>query len=245
MADYLENVALITDLDNDNPDDRNKVTIMTMHSAKGLEFNNVYIAGVEEELFPSRMSFESPEEMEEERRLFYVAITRAKKRVFISYAQNRYKWGTPTMSQPSRFLRDIDPKYLDLPVEQLMHTADRNYDGNDRAGDFHNKSRYRNNGNAKTFTGSMPQKSGSLRTNTLVPGKTATPARPVSAGFVPDDPDRIQTGMKVEHATFGIGKILHIEGLSPNRKATVFFQETNEEKQLLLKFAKLRILAGE
>ena len=115
LVDYLENVSLLTDLDNDKSGDRNKVTIMTMHSAKGLEFNNVYIVGVEEELFPSRMSFESPEEMEEERRLFYVAITRARKRVYISFAQNRYRWGTPSACQPSRFLQDIDPKYLELP----------------------------------------------------------------------------------------------------------------------------------
>jgi DNA helicase-2/ATP-dependent DNA helicase PcrA len=232
MADYLENISLITDLDNDKSDDRNKVTIMTMHSAKGLEFNNVYIVGVEEELFPSRRAFESPEEMEEERRLFYVAITRAKKRVFISYAQNRYRWGVPTSCQPSRFLRDIDPKFLDMPAEQPSRTQNRNYDDDADWVDNTTASR----ATART-TGARP--------GLLIPKKSVTRAKPPNPDFKADDPDLIQSGMKVEHGIFGIGKIVHIEGASPNRKATVFFQETSEEKQLLLKFAKLRIVKGE
>jgi DNA helicase-2/ATP-dependent DNA helicase PcrA len=232
MADYLENISLITDLDNDKSDDRNKVTIMTMHSAKGLEFNNVYIVGVEEELFPSRRAFESPEEMEEERRLFYVAITRAKKRVFISYAQNRYRWGVPTSCQPSRFLRDIDPKFLDMPAEQPSRTQNRNYDDDADWVDNTTASR----ATART-TGARP--------GLLIPKKTVAGAKPPNPDFKADDPDLIQSGMKVEHGIFGIGKIVHIEGASPNRKATVFFQETSEEKQLLLKFAKLRIVKGD
>jgi DNA helicase-2/ATP-dependent DNA helicase PcrA len=238
MADYLENVSLITDFDTENGDDHNKVTIMTMHSAKGLEFNNVHIVGVEEELFPSRMAFESPEDMEEERRLFYVAITRAKKRVYISYAQNRYKWGTPTMSQPSRFLKDIDPKYMDLPIEQNNRPKNRDYDDYDWDSEFENKSKY-TNGTTKTFTGNA--NTTARKPTALIP-KKVVPARPPDPDFKPDNPDQIQAGMKVEHATFGIGKVLQIEGTSPNRKATVFFQDTNEEKQLLLKFAKLRIV---
>ncbi|HEX2394053.1 MAG TPA: UvrD-helicase domain-containing protein [Bacteroidales bacterium] len=240
MADYLENVSLITDLDNDNDDDRNKVTIMTMHSAKGLEFNNVYIAGVEEELFPSRMAFESPEEMEEERRLFYVAITRAKKRVFISFAQNRYKWGTPTMSEPSRFLRDIDIKYLELPPDQHARVPIRGND-TDWDADFHDKSKYDRNGNGQTHSGNIRNKP-VVYPGPVMQRKPVTPSKPADPSFKPDNPDLIQTGMKIEHATFGQGKVLHIEGVSPNRKATVFFQDTGEEKQLLLKFAKLRIL---
>jgi len=243
MVDYLENVSLITDLDNDKPDDRNKVTIMTMHSAKGLEFNNVYIAGVEEELFPSRMSFESPEEMEEERRLFYVAITRARKRVFISYAQNRYRWGTPTSCQPSRFLRDIDPKYLDMPVEQPSRGQNRNYDEDaDREDNFGSTNR-NNRSAAKTYPGNgVIKPAGNRPGGLLIPRKPVVQINPVSADFKPDNPDTILSGMRVEHPTFGIGKIVHIEGVSPNRKATVFFQESSEEKQLLLKFAKLRIV---
>ncbi len=172
MVDYLENVSLITDLDNDKSDDRNKVTIMTMHSAKGLEFNNVYIAGVEEELFPSRMSFESPEEMEEERRLFYVAITRARKRVFISYAQNRYRWGTPTSCQPSRFLRDIDPKYHGLPAEPSARMNNRHADHEDDWEEhFREKNTFNQASAKKPSTANTFAKTNLARPNLLIPKK--------------------------------------------------------------------------
>ncbi len=237
IANYLENVSLITDLDNDKNDDRNKVTIMTMHAAKGLEFNNVYIVGVEEELFPSRMSFESPEEMEEERRLFYVAITRARKRVYITYAQNRFRWGTPTVCQPSRFLRDIDLKFLELPPEPSSRKTHYDFEnsGSDEEQPAAKFNHYSNNSGSAGISGSP------VKSRMLIPKKTVV-ARQPDANFKPDDPERIQGGMKVEHASFGIGKVIHIEGSSPNRKATVFFQDINEEKQLLLKFAKLRII---
>jgi DNA helicase-2/ATP-dependent DNA helicase PcrA len=239
LVDYLENVSLLTDLDNDKPDDRNKVTIMTMHSAKGLEFNNVYIVGVEEELFPSRMSFESPEELEEERRLFYVAITRARKRVHISFAQNRYRWGTPTSCQPSRFLRDIDPKYLDMPVVAGMKTKPGNYDDYDQW-DNHT-------GHAQRFRNNNPSAKPAARSSAAKPAfvppkKQVMVNRTVNADFKADNPDHIQSGMTVEHGLFGTGKVLQVEGIAPNRKATVFFQTLGEEKQLLLKFAKLRIV---
>ncbi len=112
---YLANVALLTDQDNEKEEDRDKVTLMTMHSAKGLEFKHVYIAGLEDTLFPSPLSAGSPRELEEERRLFYVAVTRAGKMATLSYALNRYKWGNLERSNPSRFLREIDPKFLDYP----------------------------------------------------------------------------------------------------------------------------------
>jgi DNA helicase-2/ATP-dependent DNA helicase PcrA len=243
MTDYLENVSLLTDLDNDSPDDRNKVTIMTMHSAKGLEFNNVYIAGVEEELFPSRMSFESPEEMEEERRLFYVAITRARKRVFISYAQHRYRWGTPTSCQPSRFLRDIDSTYLDLPADQppriRQQPEEEHWESH-----FNNRNRRDHSITGKSSTGTGPLQHVS-KPGWLIPGKSAIPIRPAHADFKPDHPDSLQSGMRVEHPNFGTGKIIQIEGVTPNRKATVFFQDLGEEKHLLLKFAKLRIVRSD
>jgi DNA helicase-2/ATP-dependent DNA helicase PcrA len=239
MTDYLENVALITDLDNDKSEDHNRVTIMTIHAAKGLEFNNVYIVGVEEELFPSRMSFESPEDLEEERRLFYVALTRAKKRVYISYANNRYRWGTPTACQPSRFLRDIDSKFLELPAEPVTKTPLQDYDDEKWDHEFYNKSKYES-----TPLTRKPVITGASKPF-VAPRKPAAISRPANESFTPDNPEQIQSGMRVEHATFGIGKILRIEGVAPNRKASVFFQEINEEKQLLLKFAKLRIVKGD
>ena len=119
LADYLENVSLLTDADNDKPEDRDKVSIMTIHSAKGLEFDYVFLAGIEEELFPSRLSTGSPEELEEERRLFYVALTRAAKLATISHAQVRYKWGNLTSSIPSRFIAEIDPEWIDNQEDEI------------------------------------------------------------------------------------------------------------------------------
>ncbi len=230
LVEYLENVSLLTDQDNDKPEDRNKVTIMTMHSAKGLEFNNVYIVGLEEELFPSKMSFESPEDMEEERRLFYVAITRARKRVNISYALNRYKWGTPTTCQPSRFLLDIDQKFLEMPEDTMGRQPAKKQD-RENAWDFDYAGKSRS-----------PISTPVTGKPAMVP-KKAVPLRKMPAeDFKADNPDLVQPGMKVEHNQFGVGKVIQIEGTPPNRKATVFFQEFGEEKQLLLKFAKLKIV---
>jgi len=209
LVDYLENVSLLTDLDQDKSGDRNRVTIMTMHSAKGLEFNNVYIVGVEEELFPSRISLESPEEMEEERRLFYVAITRARKRVNISFAQNRYRWGTPSTCQPSRFLQDIDPKYLELPGAGSARQPGRSYDS-DHDWEYNYAAR------------TTPV---AAKTGPVVIKKQIIPRIPADRDFKYDDPDLVLSGMKVEHNLFGLGKVLHIDGIAPNRKATVFFQE--------------------
>ncbi len=121
---YMANVALLTDQDTENEEDRNKVTLMTMHSAKGLEFKHVYIVGMEDTLFPSPMSSGSARELEEERRLFYVAVTRAEKQATLSYALNRYKWGNLERCSPSRFLREIDQKFLLIPrpEENLFKT---------------------------------------------------------------------------------------------------------------------------
>jgi DNA helicase-2/ATP-dependent DNA helicase PcrA len=235
ITDFLENVSLLTDQDNEKENDRNKVAIMTMHSAKGLEFNNVYIAGAEEEIFPSRMSVDSPQELEEERRLFYVAITRSKKRLVITYAQNRYRWGTLTFSSPSRFLRDIDPAFVDWPAERKDREARHKTDGNtfpfSGEGERTKKSATTHSGNIfparVAVSGSLKQKPASRFVSTEV--------------FVSDDPDLIEAGMQVEHRQFGPGQVIRIEGTSPNRKATVRFYQPEEEKQLLLKFAKLKI----
>ncbi len=241
LVEYLENVSLLTDQDNDKPEDRNKVTIMTMHSAKGLEFNNVYIVGVEEELFPSKMSFESPEDMEEERRLFYVAITRARKRVNISYALNRYKWGTPSTCQPSRFLLDIDQKFLEMPEDTMGRRPAKKPD-RENAWDFDyaGKSRSPVNSVSKSYPASTSKPV--TGKPVMIPRKAVPMRKTPSEDFKADNPDLVQPGMKVEHNQFGIGKVIQIEGTPPNRKATVFFQEFGEEKQLLLKFAKLKIV---
>jgi DNA helicase-2/ATP-dependent DNA helicase PcrA len=195
----------------------------------------VYIAGAEEEIFPSRMSVDSPQELEEERRLFYVAITRSKKRVVITYAQNRYRWGTLTFSSPSRFLRDIDPAFVDWPAERKDREAVQKLTVSTSSFD----------GEGGRMKKSATPHAGNISSARLMEAGTLTrkPAsRIVSAeNFVPDDPDLIEAGMQVEHRQFGPGEVIRVEGTSPNRKATVRFFQPEEEKQLLLKFAKLKI----
>lgn len=117
LDEWLQNVALLTDMDNEKPEERNKVTMMTVHGAKGLEFEYVYVAGLEENLFPSMMSLGNEEGLEEERRLFYVALTRAKRGAVLSFAESRFKWGEMTFCRPSRFLGEIDPKFLDIQFD--------------------------------------------------------------------------------------------------------------------------------
>ncbi len=232
---YLENVSLLTDMDNEKEEDKNKVTIMTMHSAKGLEFNNVYIAGCEERLFPSSLSLDDPNDLEEERRLFYVAVTRARKNVMITYARSRYRWGVPTDCEPSRFILEIDPKYLDWP--QQRKTGAFVFDDTDevRQPFFRRRLNERNNDNSRSV-----RKPFRIGTTPVAEDRTAG-HRP-DPDFKPDDPDLIQIGMKIEHQRFGFGKVIHMEGSSKDKKATVFFQSLGQEKQLLLKFAKLRIV---
>jgi DNA helicase II / ATP-dependent DNA helicase PcrA len=235
LAQYLESVSLLTDADTDKDEDRNKVSLMTVHSAKGLEFGHVYIAGVEEELFPSYMSLDSARDLEEERRLFYVALTRAKKRVTISYSHSRYRWGEPTDCKPSRFIKEIDETFLDWPDDprketELFESANQE--------PWKNKPFFKDS--------DTPQMQGKRKLTRISGNFNTSRHTPASSDhtFIPSDPDLIQTGMLVEHQRFGQGKVVHIEGAMPNKKATVFFQQMKEEKQLLLKFAKLRILEG-
>jgi DNA helicase-2/ATP-dependent DNA helicase PcrA len=223
LYSYLQNVSLLTNMDNEKDEDKNKVTIMTIHSAKGLEFNHVYIAGVEEDLLPSRLSLDSQKDIEEERRLLYVAVTRARKRIIITYAQSRYKWGLPTECTPSRFLNDIKEEYIDRAKEDNIPEINRTFIAADNDHLLIGSKRYSKLKNTGKMTPDVKAKESGLQ-------------------FAYDNPEDIQAGMKVEHQRFGIGKIIHIEGNSPNRKATVFFQDLKQEKQLLLKFAKLKII---
>jgi DNA helicase II / ATP-dependent DNA helicase PcrA len=219
---YLENVALLTDADNDKPEDNDKVTLMTVHSSKGLEFDVVFMVGMEEELFPSRMSSNTPHELEEERRLFYVAITRAKERLYLSNAETRYKWGDPTICRPSRFIMEIDSSYLEFPggLPELSISSTRETGRPSPAGGINWKS------------------SPTQRTR---PQQVINPA---AIDFVPDDPRSIKSGMQVEHARFGAGKVLQTEGNFPDVKATVFFPD-HGQKLLILKYARLRIVRTE
>jgi DNA helicase-2/ATP-dependent DNA helicase PcrA len=222
LNSFLQSVSLLTDADSEKEEDRDKVTIMTAHSAKGLEYKFVYVTGLEEDLFPSRLSSNTREELEEERRLFYVALTRAMEQVTLSYASIRYRWGVPVNSVPSRFIREIEAAYIDLPPEETPADSFQPVWRSSRESD--DTARYT---------------SGKIQRMTRV--SRAVPPSPSGTGFTADDPARIQAGMQVEHPRFGSGKIISLEGEMPNRKATVFFRE-HGQKQLLLKFAKLKII---
>ncbi len=228
LTDYLQTVALYTDADTEKEDDRNKVTLMTIHSAKGLEFKQVFLAGLEEELFPSQMSTSMPKDLEEERRLFYVAVTRAKEKVTISYAGTRYRWGLLTNCNPSRFISEIDEQFLDLPLSLSMKLSagDTNVISPGTTPSYPSQKRNSGDGLPRLKAGQKLVKID--KAPVTEPGGTA-------------DPSKIQVGMQVEHPRFGIGKVINKEGNPPNVKATVFFKD-HGQKQLLLKFAKLNII---
>lgn len=221
---FMQDVALLTNDDNDKNPNADTVSLMTIHSAKGLEFDNVFVVGLEENLFPSQMSLSSRVDLEEERRLFYVAITRAGKKLYLSYATSRYRWGSLTSCEPSRFIDEIDAKYLELDFKpQLKNTGNPFFD--DERSAWQQK---------ETF--SRPKPSPVQKTTSILP-KAHVP----SAGFAPSDTSGLQVGMEVEHERFGYGKVINLEGNKPDIKATIFFKELGQ-KQLLLKFAKLKIV---
>jgi len=218
LGSFLQQVALLTSVDEDKDDDQDKVTLMTIHMAKGLEYKVVYIVGMEEELFPSQMMLSSRADLEEERRLFYVAITRAKQKLYLTFANSRYRYGRLNMCEPSRFLEEIEPKFLKMsrrvvtqPQEHTLPTS--NY--------------------ARTLTAG-------LKKNTSAPVVKNMPAYVPPADFTASDTSGLAEGMKVEHPKFGFGKVLGLETEGANRKAKVLFDNFGE-KTLLLSFAKLKI----
>ena len=213
---FLEGVALLTDQDGEKEGDQNKVTLMTIHSSKGLEFSNVFLAGMEEELFPAQQCVASPSALEEERRLFYVALTRAERRIFLSYATTRYKNGQVVSSRPSRFIAEIDQEYLDgyIPLrEEPSGFKFRTASGNPVS---------------RTAPITIQRKP-----TVEVPEIDRSKLRPI-------DSNQIVPGMVIFHPTFGAGKVVNIEGLGVQKKAKVLFAEGGA-RVLLLKFAKLFI----
>ena len=236
LEHFMQDVALLTDQDSDKKEDRNKVTLMTIHAAKGLEFQFVYIVGLEENLFPSQMSIHSREDLEEERRLFYVALTRAKKFVQLSYTTSRFRWGQLIDCEPSRFLKEIDDSYLDWHFQKRKPSSMPNKKASIN---------YRINTNKRSLTKrrTIDGKSNINTTAKFTP-RNLTKAN-TAANKMKNEPNNnhlLQVGMQVEHIKFGQGKILQIEGSSGNKKAIVFFQSVGK-KQLLLKFAKLKIIS--
>ncbi|MBC8081930.1 MAG: ATP-binding domain-containing protein, partial [Hymenobacter sp.] len=217
LGAFLQDIALVTDSDvKDAQQDGEAVTLMTIHSAKGLEFRNVYIVGMEENLFPSQMMITSRADLEEERRLFYVAITRAEKKLTLSYATSRYQWGNLRSCEKSRFLDEIDPQYVDFKVAATPGA-----------------------GPGESPFGHVFER----RSNLVPPPPRRTVAKGYTppADFQPSDTSKLQTGQRVEHPKFGFGHVTKLETVSGSTKAIILFEEVGE-KTLLLSFAKLRVL---
>ena len=232
LSEFLEDVALATDMDNDKGDD-NKVALMTVHLAKGLEFPYVYIVGMEEDLFPSAMSMNTRAELEEERRLFYVAITRAEKQAFLTYAQTRYRWGKLIDAEPSRFIEEIDDSYLEYLTPITEHKYKPLIDSD--IFDDIDKSKLRLR---KPSAGTPPKGPTEAQLQKLRRLKPVTSS--ADKNFSAEDAN-LSVGSMVEHVRFGIGKIVKIEGVGADTKAEIDF-ENGGLKKLLLRFAKLSVI---
>ena len=224
---YMENVALLTDADNaDEEDENNRVKLMTVHASKGLEFPYVYISGMEENLFPSFMSGESLESVEEERRLFYVALTRAEKAVTVSYAGSRFLNGKTSACRPSRFLKEIDPQYLDGTVEDYSTVG-----GNDYDEEYVPRTPVRTAPDMSRLRRLMPSESAG---RPAVQERARHFAADVSAGD-----GSVSAGDRVRHDRFGTGTVVSVTGTGGDAKAVVKF-DAGGEKTLLLKYARLQ-----
>ena len=240
LSDYLSEIALLTDQDEEQGEAQPKVTLMTIHSAKGLEFPNVFVVGLEENLFPSPLSSASYRALEEERRLFYVAVTRAEDHCYLSYAKSRFKYGKMEFCNPSRFLKDIDVRYLQVPQEELMGTRIE-----EKASRFRkeaSRASYerepRETGPSMFDGGPMPEEP-----HRFVPPRTLRRIPDASPSAAPAGPSTggLSAGMWIEHERFGKGEVTRVEGNGDNCKATVQFQHAGV-KQLLLKFARFKII---
>jgi DNA helicase-2/ATP-dependent DNA helicase PcrA len=236
ISEFLEDVALATDLDNDTGDD-DRVALMTIHLAKGLEFPYVYIVGMEEDLFPSGMSMNTRSELEEERRLFYVALTRAEKQAYLTYTQNRYRWGKLIDAEPSRFLEEIDEKYVEnlTPVDggyRYKSLIDADIFGEV------DKSTLRQNKPVK----GIPPSIGQPNTNQLKKLRKIKPELSKPVGNTNQIDPNLVEGSVINHNRFGRGQVLKIEGMGNDRKAEIKFDQ-GDVKNLLLRFAKLEVVS--
>jgi DNA helicase II / ATP-dependent DNA helicase PcrA len=236
---FLQTVSLMTTADQDDPDgDNDRVTMMTIHGAKGLEFNHVYVVGMEEDLFPSQMMLQSRADLEEERRLFYVAVTRAEKKLVMSYAETRYQWGRLKPCEPSRFLDEIDSKYLQFAknIRRAVEETHRLPQGFVRMSAKEQKMPDFGTSDKATPANILIQ-----RQNIPRPQVVGNVYKP-SDDFFPSDTKKLAEGDRVEHLKFGFGKVKKIDVNGTDRKATIQFEGSIGEKTLLLSFAKLRIL---
>jgi DNA helicase-2/ATP-dependent DNA helicase PcrA len=247
LGAYLQQITLLTDADDKDPNADN-VKLMTIHAAKGLEFECVFAAGLEEQLFPNALSINTREELEEERRLFYVGITRAKKKLWISYANTRYKFGQIVQNEPSRFLDELPEQFID---KSYAGGGSRNQGSSfgsgsafDRLkGGFGNKSNeYDDASKAEKRYGAPPKTASSKPSYVTTPPRPQTIEHKPENDFVASDTSTLQEGQRVEHQKFGFGEVVKMEGSAHNPIATVKF-ELNGEKKIMLNYAKLRIVS--
>lgn len=229
LGSYLQQITLLTDAD-EGDEDSDVVRLMTIHAAKGLEFPCVFVVGLEETLFPNAMSVNDREDLEEERRLFYVAVTRAKSRLWLTYANTRYRFGNLVQNDPSRFINEIPKDYLE---ESFIGRSAANVSYQSAWERPYMRQRDTNTRAAVSGTNN----------HSHTAAKTIVDHTP-SAGFKPDDPATFEAGIEVEHQKFGFGKILKLEGNSGNRIATIFFQKAGEKK-IMLNYARLQIVKKE
>ncbi len=245
LGAYLQQITLLTDADEKDPN-ADTVKLMTIHAAKGLEFSCVFAAGLEEMLFPNAMSINTREELEEERRLFYVVITRAKKRLWISYANTRYRFGQLVQNEPSRFLDELPEDHLDRSFAGGGAKNQSSFGFGSSAFDRMNGGGWGNGGNKAARDAEKkygpPPKSNSGTPSYITPvNKPKTVEHTPSADFKASDTSNLQIGQKVEHQKFGFGEVKKLEGAAHNPIATVLF-EHNGEKKIMLNYAKLRIM---
>ena len=214
LSAFIQHISLLTDMDKDDPETKETITLMSIHLAKGLEFESIFVVGLEENLFPSYLSLASPDEIEEERRLFYVAITRAKRHLTLSYCNNRYQYGQIRSNDPSRFISEIPEDSFDAMSALLVNPV-------------------------QTFD--QPKVLGGLKPKKLK--KISELNSTQIKDFKANNPSEIKEGMKVRHMKFGEGIVIKIDGSSSNQVATIRFDDIeDEEKRIVLRFAKLQIL---
>ena len=242
MSDFLQVVSLLSDQDNQEDPEESKVTLMTVHSAKGLEFCAVFIVGLEEDLFPSAMASDTPRGLEEERRLFYVALTRAETFCFLSYAMNRYRYGKSEFCNPSRFLRELDARWLSASGKALSALAPVEKSDSYTRTQFMDRVNSCSVGSFARVTGLKVRPAETVRALSEVKTKRQGQIIGDSGNVkVQNTVSGLQEGCLIEHERFGIGKVIRLEGDGDNKKATVTFEHVGT-KQLLLRFARFKVL---
>lgn len=249
LTDFLQEVSLQTDLESDDSSDGERVSLMTVHSAKGLEFPVVFVVGLEENIFPSSLSMGSKRELEEERRLLYVAITRAEKHCILTYAKNRYRYGKIEMEAPSRFLTDISPEFVDVEdAKDIFMKSMNSYSS--RSSLFSSENRWQNSRPVATQFKADPKSREAVHRDVPPISDTFSPRfkrlQAAASGLSSSrkhksDNAEIKENSVIEHERFGIGTVIRLEGAGENTKATVQFKNAGV-KQLLLKFARFKVI---